>query len=75
MRLSQIRQGMACRVERIPEGLLKQRLAQFGLTEQMTVKCRLARRRIVALQWPGTVVAVRRKNIEDVVCGVMECGH
>ena len=71
MRLSQIRQGMACRVERIPEGLLKQRLAQFGLTEQMTVKCRLARRRIVALQWP----AVRRKNIEDVVCGVMECGH
>ena len=75
MCLDQIRQGMIFEVERIPDGMLKMRLRQFGLTEGMTVKCRMARNNILALQWPGTVVAIRRNDVKNVVCRGIKCGQ
>ena len=63
MKLSQIKQGMKIQLSDIGACKLKDRMHQFGLVEGMTVSCRMARKNIVALQWSGTVVAVRRKDL------------
>lgn len=63
MQLTQIKQGMEMLLTDIPDSRLKARMRQFGLVEGMTVKCRMARKNIVALQWSGTMVAVRRKDL------------
>ena len=64
MELCQMRCGQCFWVESIPEGALKKRLYQFGFVEGTVVHCRLSKRSIVALEWPGTVIALRRKDIK-----------
>lgn len=73
MPLSEIRTGMSATVGKIPEGSLKNRLRQFGLTEGMAFTCRMAKKKIVALEWKGTVVALRRADLHDVWVEVMAC--
>ena len=63
MQLSEIRQGMEVRLTDIAACKLKDRMLQFGLVDGMSVVCRMERKNIVALQWPGTMVAVRRKDL------------
>lgn len=71
MKLSDIRSGMQVHIETIPPSPLKERLRQFGLMEGMEVGCRYARGNLVALEWIGTVVAVRRKDIGDIMVRVV----
>ena len=71
MDLSQICLGMRARVEQMSPSPITDRLRQFGLVEGTAVFCRLARRRIVALEWGGTVVALRRKDIVGLRVRVM----
>ena len=66
MQLNEIEQGMEVLLTNIPQCNLKDRMRQFGLLEGMTVVCRMARHNIVALQWPGTMVAVRRKDLAGI---------
>ena len=73
MTLSAIATGMSAAVVMIPEGRLKNRLRQFGLTEGMEIYCRMAKKKIVALQWAGTVVALRRADLRDIRIEVMAC--
>lgn len=63
MQLCEIKQGMEMKIERIDGCKLKDRMRQFGLVDGMSVTCRLEKKNIVALQWSGTVVAVRRKDL------------
>lgn len=63
MELGSVRTGMCVEVIHIPEGSLKERINQFGLVEGTNVKCRYARQRLIALEWMGTAVAVRRKDL------------
>lgn len=72
MDLSQLRSGMTVMLEMMPESKLKQRLQQFGLTEQMEVTCISARSGILALSWQGTTVAIRRKDVAGIGCRVRE---
>jgi len=71
MELASIRPGMAAKVIHIPQCPLKDRLRQFGLVEHSTVRCRYARRNLLALEWAGTAVAVRRKDIKGFVAQVI----
>ena len=63
MDLCRIQTGMTVKIITIPQGTLKNRLRQFGFVEGTSVTCRYARKRILALEWMGTVVAVRRKDL------------
>ncbi len=71
MRLSSIRGGMQVQIEEIPPSPLKDRLRQFGFVEGIQVGCRYARRNLVALEWLGTAVAVRRKDVKDFIVRVI----
>ena len=63
MELGSIRAGVEMTVTKIPTGSMGERLRQFGLVEGTQVRCRFARRKLIALEWPGTVVAVRRGDL------------
>lgn len=71
MKLSEIRSGMRVYVESIPPSLLKDRLRQFGFVEGIEIGCRYSRRNLVALEWLGTAVALRRKDIADMIVRVV----
>ena len=64
MELCCIRPGMWVQIIHIPQCRLKDRLEQFGMVEGTIVRCRYARRRLIALEWIGTAVAVRRKDLK-----------
>ena len=71
MELGCIRPGIKAEVIHIPQSTLKDRLHQFGLVEGTVVRCRYARRHLVALEWMGTAVAVRRKDLKGFEARVM----
>ncbi len=75
MELGCIRPGMMAEVIHIPPSMLKERLRQFGLVEGTVVRCRYARRRLLALEWMGTAVAVRRKDLSGFEARVIPCGN
>ena len=64
MELGCIRSGMVMTVTKIPAGSMGDRLRQFGFAEGTMVRCRYARRKLIALEWPGTAVAVRRGDLK-----------
>ena len=64
MELGCIRAGVEMTVTKIPAGTMGERLRQFGLVEGLAVRCRYARRNLIALEWPGTAVAVRRGDLK-----------
>ena len=65
MELSKIQRGQRLLVQTIPDGPLKSRLRQFGFVEGVVAVCRLSKSSIVALEWMGTVVALRRRDIKE----------
>ena len=66
MELGSIRPGVRFQIVHIPDGQFKERLCQFGMVEGTVVGCRYARRTIVALEWKGTAVAIRRKDLRGI---------
>lgn len=64
MELSSIRPGMKLKIIHIPAGPFRARLAQLGMVEGTVVGCRYGRRNILALEWMGTAVAIRRKDLK-----------
>ena len=75
MELGCIRPGMRAEVIHIPPCALKERLQQFGFVEGTVIRCRYARRNLLALEWMGTAVAVRRKDLGGFEARVMPCGN
>ena len=65
-----IRPGMTVQVIKIPQCPLADRLRQFGFVDGVVVRCRYARKNLVALEWAGTAVAVRRKDMNGFVARV-----
>lgn len=71
MELYQIRPQMRVEVMRMPDCAIKKRLRQFGFLEGTVVQCRYARRNLVALEWMGTAIAVRRKDLVGIQARVI----